>query len=66
MIQSEYRTNRASFPRAEFEKYRGRWVAFTEAGTTIIASGLTEGTDNSESADRLNAKSRLAGVNHAA
>ena len=41
MISSEYRTNRASFPRSELEKYRGLWVAFAPNGTRIIASGLT-------------------------
>lgn len=41
MISSEYRTNRASFPRSELEKYRGMWIAFAGNGSRIIASGTT-------------------------
>ncbi len=41
MISSEYRTNRAAFPRSELEKYRGLWIAFAPNGTRIIASGPT-------------------------
>jgi len=39
MISLEYRTNRAAFPRAELERYRGLWVAFSPEGTQIVASG---------------------------
>ena len=39
MIRSEYRTNRATFPRSELEKYRGLWIAFDATGTRIVASG---------------------------
>jgi hypothetical protein len=41
MITSEYRSNRATFPRAELDEYRGLWIAFASDGTRIIASGLT-------------------------
>ncbi len=43
MISLEYRTNRANFPEAELEKYRGRWIAFSPDGTHIVASGETLG-----------------------
>jgi len=41
MITSKYRSNRVAFPRSELEKYRGLWVAFSEDGASIIASGST-------------------------
>jgi hypothetical protein len=34
----EYQENRARFPLADLEKYRGQWVAFSLAGDKIIAS----------------------------
>jgi hypothetical protein len=40
-VKNEYRTNRAGFPRAELDKYRGRWVAFRADGRQIVASGQT-------------------------
>jgi len=43
MITSQYRANRASFPRAELEKYRGLWIAFDASGTRIVASGRSLG-----------------------
>ena len=43
MIPAAYRTNRASFPRSELEKYRGMWIAFNPNGTHIVASGSTFG-----------------------
>jgi hypothetical protein len=40
-VKNEYRTNRARFPRAELEKYRGRWIAFRGDGRQIVASAQT-------------------------
>jgi hypothetical protein len=41
MIRAEFQANRASFPRAELEKYRGLWVAFSSNGVRIVAAGKT-------------------------
>ena len=41
MITAEYGTNRARFPRLELEQYRGSWVAFSDDGRRIVASGET-------------------------
>lgn len=41
MISAEYRTNRARFPRAQMEPYRGSWVAFSADGRRVVASGET-------------------------
>jgi hypothetical protein len=41
VVKNEYRTNRAQFPRAELDKYRGRWVAFRADGRQIVASAQT-------------------------
>jgi hypothetical protein len=41
MVTSKFRTNRFSFPRSELENYRGLWVAFSQDGASIIASGAT-------------------------
>ena len=43
MTPSTYRTNRACFPRAELEKYRGMWIAFSPDGNRIVGSGPTLG-----------------------
>jgi hypothetical protein len=41
VISHEYRTNRARFPRAELDKYRGNWVAFSADGLRVVAGGPT-------------------------
>ena len=46
MIPSVFRTNRASISRAELEKHRGLWVAFSPDGAKIIANGETLGEVN--------------------
>jgi hypothetical protein len=41
MITKEFRTNRAHFPPADLEKYRGEWVAFSPDGRRIVAGAET-------------------------
>jgi len=41
MISAEYGANRGRFPRAELEQFRGSWVAFSDDGRRIVASGET-------------------------
>jgi hypothetical protein len=41
MITKEFRANRAKFPRAELEAYRGQWIAFSSDGRTVLAGAAT-------------------------